>query len=318
MKLACIVLAHHLPNQLALLLSALRHPQLQVYLHIDRRKSLGPFRRALAPLDISDLVLLPRHKSWWSSAGTLDAALEGLVAGVADGCNYFITISGQDFPLKPMEEIVAFFERGPSRSYLTHWSASEFPDRWRGRERTDLYTYTVWGRREICIPRGEDVSFFNWRGRVLNEFLRLRTAFMPPRRHPSYVRPFLGSDWWNLSRAAANYVLRFHDQHPDFRSWHEHTLCPSEMFVHSILLGTDFARDHEIVNDRLRFVIRQEGSPHPRTLTTADTPAMLESEKLFARKFDERGDAAVLERLAERITNRQTFAFSEPRAAAER
>ena len=207
MKLACIVLAHHLPNQLALLLSALRHPQLQVYLHIDRRKSLGPFRRALAPLDISDLVLLPRHKSWWSSAGTLDAALEGLVAGVADGCNYFITISGQDFPLKPMEEIVAFFERGPSRSYLTHWSASEFPDRWRGRERTDLYTYTVWGRREICIPRGEDVSFFNWRGRVLNEFLRLRTAFMPPRRHPSYVRPFLGSDWWNLSREAANYVL---------------------------------------------------------------------------------------------------------------
>ena len=90
------------------------------------------------------------------------------------------------------------------------------------------------------------------------------------------------------------------------------------MFVHSILLGTDFARDHEIVNDRLRFVIRQEGSPHPRTLKTADTPAMLESEKLFARKFDERGDAAVLERLAERITNRQTFAFSEPRAAAER
>jgi hypothetical protein len=303
MKLACIVLAHHLPQQLAQLVSALRHPWIQVYVHIDRRKSLAPFTRAFAETGSSDLVLLPRHKSWWSSPGTLDAALEGLVAGVADGCDYFITISGQDFPLKPMEEIASFFERAESRSYISHWPVSEFPRRWRGRERIEFYTYTVRGRREVCIPRGEDVSFFNWRGRLLNELLRARTAFMPPRRHPPYVRPFLGSDWWNITRVAADYVLRFHDEHPDFRRWHEYTLAPGDMFVHSILLGTDFARDHEIVNDRLRFVIGQEGSPHPRTLTTDDRSALLESEKLFARKFDQRVDAAVLEQLAARITD---------------
>lgn len=305
MKLACIVLAHHLPSQLALLLSALRHPQVQVYVHIDRRKSLGPFTRALEAADISDVVLLPRHKSWWSSPGTLDAALEGLAAGVADGCDYFITISGQDFPLKPIKEIVAIFDRAGPRSYLSYWPVSEFPHRWRGRERTDFYAYTVRGRREVCIPRGEDVGLFNWRGRILNELLRMRTAFKPPRRHPPYVRPFLGSDWWNIPRVAADYVLRFRDEHPDFRRWHEYTYAPGDMFVHSILLGTDFARHHEIVNDRLRFVIRQEGSPHPRTLTTDDTSAILESEKLFARKFDQRVDCAVLESLAERVTDQE-------------
>jgi hypothetical protein len=303
MKLACIVLAHHLPEQLSLLLSVLRHRQVQVYVHIDRRKSLDPFTRALAAVDMADVVFLPRHKSWWSSAGTLDAALEGLVAGVADGCDYFITLSGQDLPLKPMEEIVAFFEKAASRSYISHWPVAEFPRRWRGRERTDFYAYTVRGRREVCIPRGEDVSFFNWRGRTLNAVLRARTAFMPPRRHPPYVRPFLGSDWWNITREAADYVLRFHAEHPDFRRWHEYTLAPGDMFVHSILLGTDFAGDHEVVNDRLRFVIGQEGSPHPRTLTMDDLSAMLKSEKLFARKFDQRVDAAVLEELTARITH---------------
>ena len=189
MKLACIVLAHHLPKQLALLVSVLRHPQVQVYLHIDRTKSLAPFTRALAEAGVSEVVLLRRQESRWASPGVLDAALEGLVAGVADGCDYFITISGQDFPLKPMEEIVAFFERARSRSYISYWPVSEFPRRWRGRERIEFYTYTVRGRREVCIPRGEDVSFFNWRGRILNELLRVRTAFMPPRRHPAYVRP---------------------------------------------------------------------------------------------------------------------------------
>ena len=100
MKLACIVLAHRLPKQLAQLVSVLRHPQVKVYVHIDRRKSLAPFTRAFGEAGVSDVALLPRHKSWWASPGILDAALEGLVAGVADGCDYFITISGQDFPLK--------------------------------------------------------------------------------------------------------------------------------------------------------------------------------------------------------------------------
>jgi hypothetical protein len=316
MKLACIVLAHRLPKQLARLLSMLRHPRVRVYLHIDRRKSLAPFTRALSEAGVQDVVFIPRHASWWSSVGTIDAALEGLMAGVDEDCDYFIVISGQDFPLQPMDEIVAFFQRARSRSYLTYWSLSEFPRRWRARDRTDRYTYTVRGRREICIPRGEDVSFFNWRGRILNELLRARTAFMPPRRHPPYVHAFLGWDWWNLSREAVNYVLRFHTEHPDFRQWHEHTLAPSEMFVHSILLGTDFALSHEIVNDKLRFLIPQERSPHPRTLTTEDLPAILESGEPFARKFDEEVDGAVLEHLAERIKEREGLGLHRMRCGS--
>ena len=36
--------------------------------------------------------------------------------------------------------------------------------------------------------------------------------------------------------------------------------APGDMFVHSILLGTDFARHNEIVNDRLRFVIGKKAA----------------------------------------------------------
>ncbi len=68
------------------------------------------------------------------------------------------------------------------------------------------------------------------------------------------------------------------------------------MFFQSILLGTEFTSRHEIVNDAQRFAIWPEGSSHPRTLTMDDLPAMLESEKLFARKFDASVDSAVLGR----------------------
>ena len=89
------------------------------------------------------------------------------------------------------------------------------------------------------------------------------------------------------------------------------------MFVHSILLGGDFARHNEIVNDRLRFVIGQEGSPHPHTLTTNELLAILESDKPFARKFDEEVDGGVLERLAARIADQRSVRRQERERAVE-
>lgn len=298
MKLAIVVLAHDRPKQLALLLSALRHPQARLYLHVDRRSDLAPIAASLADAGAREVELLPRHATAWGSVELVDAALEGLARGVGDGCDHFILISGQDFPLRPVEEVLAFFERAGSRSYLEHFTLPTARWRFEGRERTDFYTYTVRGRRETCIPRGEDTSFFNSKGRLLNEMLRLRSALKPTRHFPPYARPFGGSQWWNLSRAAVDHILDFLDEHPGYRRYHTHTLAPDEVFFQSILIGTDFATEHEIVNDTLRFMHWPEEESHPRVLTMGDLPAMLESESLFGRKFDAAVDEAVLARLA--------------------
>jgi hypothetical protein len=299
MKLAIVVLAHDRPKQLAMLLSVLRHPQVCLYLHVDRRSELAPIATALADAGVREVELLQRHATAWGSVQLVDAALEGLVRGVKDECDYFTLISGQDFPLRPMEEILAFFEKAGSRSYLENFPLPTPRWRFEGRDRTDFYTYTLRGRRETCIPRGEDTSFFNWKGRVLNEMLRVRTTLKPTRHFPSYVHPFGGSQWWNLSRAAADYILDFIDDHPDYRRYHEHTLAPDELFFQSILRGTNFAGEHEIIDDTLRFMRWPEKESHPRVLTMDDLPAILESESLFGRKFDMSVDDVVLTRLLE-------------------
>lgn len=295
MTLAIVVLAHDAPDQLAHLLSTLRHPCARTYLHVDRRSPMAPFARALAGAGIEDVTLLRRHATAWASIELVDAALEGLARGVEDDCGYFLLISGSDFPLRPVEEIVEFAEGAGSRSYVEHFP---LPDpRWRfgGRERTDFYTYSVRGRRETCIPRGEDTSFLSWKGRLLNEALRVRGAFGGPRRFPSYARPYGGSQWWNLSRPAADAVLGFLDAHPDYRRYHEHTLAPDELFFQSILAGTSLAGELETVDDSLRFMRWPEGESHPRMLTAEDAPALRESEALFCRKVDLAVDPALAE-----------------------
>ena len=284
---AVIVLAHDRPAQVAQLLRKLEAPELRAYLHVDRAARLASFRAELARFRVSDVTLLDRHRTRWGGFELVAAALGGLRRAVADGCNYFLLVSGQDYPLRTGRELAAFCDAAGSRSYLEFFSLPAA--RWRlgGRDRTDFYAYNMLGRREACIPRGEDVSDLSVRGRALNALLRIRSSRRPPRRHPAFAQPFGGSQWWNLSRPGAEHVLDFLARYPEFVDYHRDTLAPDELFFQTILLGTDYAAKHEIVNNNLRFMVWDEGASHPRLLASEEVRRQAATgEQLFARKVD--------------------------------
>lgn len=268
MRLALIILAHRAPDQMRLLLRTLRHDQVALYLHVDSRVSLKPVIE-------TGVTPLPRFPTRWGGPEIIDAILAGLTCALADGCDYVALITGHGFPLKPISEIVDFFAATPDRSYGQYWPISD-------RERTDFYSYTVRGRREVCIPWGEDTSSFGPKGHALNWLLRLRSLPKGKRRFPPYLQPFGGRVWWNLSREATQYVLQFLKDHPDYRPYHEHMRCPDEVFFCSILAQSGL----DIVNDSLRYYTWGEGG---RSLTagTQQITAMLGSGALFAQKVDE-------------------------------
>jgi hypothetical protein len=282
-KLGIVILAHRSPQQLAALLSALAHPQVTTYLHVDRRADGQIFRAALEHAGVGDVVWLKRRRTSWGSIKIVDAELEGISRASADGCSYILVISGEDFPLRPIGEIVEFTEANQDRSYVqavpvgeTVWALGE-------RSRTDFYSYKLRDRIYTCIPRGEDTSHMNRKGQVLNWALRAYSSFKPERRFPEYLAPYGGGQWLNLSAQAAEYVLEFLQTRADYRPYHQHTACADEILIQSILFGSGFAADHGIVNDDLRFQIWGDGD-HPRKLKHEDLPAMLASADLFARK----------------------------------
>jgi hypothetical protein len=275
--LGCIVVAHNSPEHVRLQLRTLQHPEVRLYLHVDSRVDLAPF---LEP----GVALLPRYPTRWAGPEMVDAMLGGLSRAVADGCDYILLLAGNGFPLKPIDEILGFFAAHPHRSYGEYGPM-------RDRKRTDFYAYTVLGRRELCIPWGEDTSMFGIKGHVLNWALRICSLPKGKRRFPSYLQPFGGRAWWNLSRDAAEYVLAFDAEHPDYRRYHEHTWGVDEAFLCSILARSGL----EIVNDSLRYYAWGDGA-RSLTATPADIPTMLNSGALFAQKVDEAA-AADLQRL---------------------
>jgi hypothetical protein len=301
-KLGVVVLAHHEPDQLATLLATLRHPQLHSYVHLDVNADQSQFRETIDRAATDAVTWLPRRRSRWGGIEVVDASLDGLAHALDDGCSYVILISGQDFPLRPAGQLVSFAESAGDVSYVEFWPIPT--DRWRydGRDRTDFYTFTVLGRRETCIPSGEDMSTFSAKGRLLNSALRVRTVPMPKRRTPSYVRPFGGSQWWNLSLGAGRHVLDFCARHPDFRGYHVHTLAPDEVLIHSALLGGGYDAADRVVNDDLRFMTWTPGAYHPHTLTLADLPEIsrASASDLFARKVSMREQPKLFAALADR------------------
>jgi hypothetical protein len=67
---------------------------------------------------------------------------------------------------------------------------------------------------------------------------------------------------------------------------------PEEFFFQTALMDSRF--ESTLVADNKRKII-WDGGPHPRTLTTADLPALLTSGAWFARKFDDAVDPDLLD-----------------------
>jgi len=273
--IACIISAYHLPRQLARLVARLQAPRRTFYVHIDLKAPAPVYDEMVAGLTGHDDVhVLPRHVCHWGGFGHVRATLEGL-ARIADSgtpYDYVVLLTGQDYPIEPNAAIDDWFTRHAGRSFMNHRAlpVAAFPDGGYGRL-----------RRRHVVYRGHVRALPSW-------------PFLPAawtRRVPYGLHPYFGSGYWCLHRAAVEYVVEFLRSHPRYVRFFEHAYVPDEMFFQTILLNSPLATS--IVDDDLRYI----KWPGPMVLTSANLEEMRASPDLFARKFDERVDAAVLDRI---------------------
>jgi core-2/I-Branching enzyme len=289
--LAYVVLAHKLPRQLARLLERLDHPDDVALVHVDAKKPIEPFRRELEPLLRSGRVRFTRERvrCHWGGPGhlraTLAAAEELLDSG--HGFSHMVLLTGQDYPIRPLEEIREFFAEHEGESFLS-WSLGEgrdVPDseragneRWRWHGRLDRLK-----RRHYELPRRKrPVS-------LPNRFI----PWVPERSLPEGLVPAQGLAYWALSRGALAYAVDYAQRRPDVARFFRRALAADENYFQMVLLSSPLSGG--LVNEDLRYLVWDEW--HPRTLTRQDLEPMLASRKLFARKFDETVDSDVLDAL---------------------
>ena len=124
MKIAILIQCHKNPKQINLLLERLNHPDIDCYLHIDKK---ADFTDKI--IHRENVFVLPdeqRVSVEWAQISQVTATLNLLntaVAGIRGGYDYYWLISGQDWPLRSVEEIVEFFMQHNGENFIQYWSS---------------------------------------------------------------------------------------------------------------------------------------------------------------------------------------------------
>ena len=236
------------------------------------------------PLGEVDAIRIEPRPIAWGHGSQLLAVLHGL-RELRDRADWFVLLSGQDYPVRPLAEIEAglrgadaFIQIAPVAPLTwRRGRADEFARRYRMRWRPASTHVTTLAARADPLAHVRTLPH--------GTYLGLRAA--PP------LPPFHGSDWFTLSRRAVDAVLA---APRDVLDHFLHTIVPTEAFVHTVLADSGL----RVNPDNRRYVRFEPNSPNPRVLTRDDLDAALASGADFARKFD---DPAVLDEIDRRLTS---------------
>lgn len=283
MKVAILILAHKNMKQVRRLVDQLK-PDFEVYLHVDKR-----IKHALADEDHVH-VLKTRHSAYWGSDGAIKAMLELLRQAHKDQCDYYMFISGQDLPLMGNQKIKEQVASG-EKSYVQYAPLPKAGwDHNGGLDRIRLYWDTKY---ESNNPRWKFLVMPLKVSGLLLRKLQLLTGL----KRKLNFKAFGGSIWLNLTAQAASYIIDFTEKNPSYLERFRYTRASDEIFFQSILMGFDYPAKDKIINDDRRYADWTSGPNYPRTLTMEDLDKCLNSGKLFGRKFDERTDEEVMDKI---------------------
>jgi hypothetical protein len=276
MRIAYMISAYKLPEQLVRLVRRLSTPAATVVVHVDRKTPDATYSAMSEPFaGALDVHFLQRHRCYWGGFGHVQATLSGIehLYRSQSPFDYLVLLTGQDYPLRPPGEIAATLDAAGGSSFMSWW---QLPHRsWSGRGGLDRFE-----RLHLVGPPP------------------LRLSLPVRRRPPQELTVFGGSPYWCLARSHVDYVRRLVERRPDVVRFFRRAFIPDELFFQTVLVSSPHAGS--IVNDNLRY-IDWSSTPAPKILTMQDIFAMRASGKLFARKFDTSVDAEVLDRLDEHI-----------------
>ncbi|MEX8546462.1 MAG: beta-1,6-N-acetylglucosaminyltransferase [Mucilaginibacter sp.] len=292
MNKAYIIMAHKSPNQLFRLVSRLNDDNSEFFIHIDLKADLAAFANVQ---EFGKAVhFIKRFDATWGGLGLIKPYLAGMKA-VRDSSTKFdriMLLSGQDYPIKSNAQIDRFFKNSKHSNFINYFPIPNY-EKWPGGDRGG------WYRVDKYYFGNKWYEFFG------SKSMNLLSTYLPflRRKMPNGMHPYTGQTWWNLDNYALDYILDYNDRHPEYLHFHRNTFVADELFVQMIIGNSKDERLlNSIENSEKRFTIwPKANSAHPKILGKNDLQAILASEDLFARKFDENVDTEIMDLIDQEV-----------------
>jgi hypothetical protein len=264
------------------LVKRLAHPDVDCWLHIDRKCDIADFRDILRMRQV--YFIEPRIKVSWGNYSIVQAMLNGMraVLNSSGEYGYVNFLSGQDYPLQPQDRLLDYLSDHLGHEFIGNRPYDESNQ---NVERMHRYHFT-----------GADYP-----GRLFLQ--RAVNALLPGRTFPYDFTIRKGPQWMTLTTAAILYMLEFVSENPRYRRYFKWVHAPDEFFFQTILYNSPFRE--KMRNQIFHHIDWSEGKKNPKTFTIEDRECLMASGQLFARKFDISVDLQILDLLDKRIIKNQ-------------
>lgn len=286
MKLAILLLCHKNPEQINKFLEAMKHPQLSFFIHIDKKNNFVD--------DIikrNDIYILPYELSQniqWGSISIVQATLNLIeFARVKGEFDYFWLCSGQDFPIKPVNEIVNFFE-DKTCNFINLFNSKNFTGKYTNYDKRNSLYYPKWILGNSLLQRILKRLYIEVTGGYN------KTLFLN-RKNTTNFNFYFGSQWWCLNNKTIEWIIRYCDEHKEYFNFYKNCVVSDESFFHTLVLNSPYKDEKK---DYLHYIDWTECKNSPKTLTLKDFDKIKRSKCLMARKFDINVDNKIIKILS--------------------
>ncbi len=289
-KLAVLIQCHRLPEQVNLLLEALRHEDITIFVHIDRKSDMEGKLRSFPNVRI--LPPQRRVDVQWAQFSMVEAELSLLNYAREHGSfDYYWMVSGQDFPIVSPDKILDFLEAGGDANYVSIIpSLNNGAGQSTNFDKRNEIAYPAWLLQRKSPIRVLRRSWVALTGGYHKTFRIFR------RTPPGDIRFYFGAQWICVSRDFVEYALGYLEEHPQYCEFFRLSCVPDESFFQTLLMNSPFASTRE---DYLHHIQWSPGQSSPDDLHLGDFEKIIASGKLMTRKIN--GDYELIDRLRDHI-----------------
>ena len=276
MKHAILIMAHKNYSFLHHLIEYFER-DCYVFVHIDKKSDITKEEIACLREMPQVTEVYQKYSVHWGGFSILKCELFMLKKALKK-CNadYFHLISGQDYPIKPLEYFLHFFDEQCGKEFFQYVHLPHY--RW---ENNTYFRFKYFFFYDFV--KKKDKESIN----KITRFVDFQKKIGIKRRIPDYFEHLYGgSQWFSITCDAASVILKYTHEHPHFYRRLKYTFAPEECYISTVLKNE---LPDDVIDGRNMRLIRwkYENGNYPANLGKEHFHLLVESDSLFARKFDE-------------------------------
>lgn len=269
MRFAYLIMAHHNFSQLQLLLDLLDDERNDIYVHIDKKIKTPVFLHTVR----SKLYQINnRIDVAWGDVSVIQAEYSLFRAAYKNGpYDYYHLLSGDDLPIKSNDYIDNFFAQNNGKEFVGY--GKDVPERC---TRYHLFT-----------------RHYKHKWRAVSIMLKLTRIILEPivnlipKKLPAGIEFKKGCNWVSITNNCCRYIL---EKEEEVVRFFRNTYCCDEVFVQTLVWNSPFKEaiynSKDIFHGCMRLIDWTRGGPYVWGGESSDIHMIIESDRLFARKFD--------------------------------